>query len=189
MKKKAAKTRARLIAVDGADGRAVTEHAERLARTRGGIKGISRCDASGLFEQLVADDDQVVTSPRILLLLYAADLAFRLRWELEPALADGDNVIAAPYIQTAMAFGRASGLSPKWLNGLFRFARKATESHAVSARTPSSSRRISATASGASSTSATSRRKSRDKAASASPPTTARRSSIKHTFPWDFRSP
>ena len=50
-------------------------------------------------------------SPRTLLLLYAADLAFRLRWEIRPALDAGQTVIAAPYLDTAFAFGRACGLS------------------------------------------------------------------------------
>ena len=40
-----------------------------------------------------------------LLLLYAADLAFRLRWEIRPALAEGYTVVAAPYVETAVAFG------------------------------------------------------------------------------------
>ena len=44
--------------------------------------------------------------PRTLLLLYAADLAFRLRWEIRPALAEGHTVIAAPYLDTAFAFSR-----------------------------------------------------------------------------------
>ena len=124
-------TRARFIAVDGANGRAVVEHAQQLTRGRRGVKGISRWDASGLFEQLLAEDGDVVTTPRILLLLYAADLAFRLRWEVEPALADGDDVIAAPYVETAVAFGRANRLSAKWLKSLFRFARKPDRQHTV----------------------------------------------------------
>jgi hypothetical protein len=122
--KKGPKTGGRLIAVDGANGRAVIEHAQQLTRGHRGIKGVSQWDASGLFEQLLAEDDDIVTTPRILLLLYAADLAFRLRWEVEPALAEGDDVIAAPYIETAVAFGRAHGVPGKWLSNLFRFARK-----------------------------------------------------------------
>lgn len=136
------KRRPRLIAVDGANGRAVLERAQRLARDGRGIKGVSRWDASGLFEQLLAGDDKLVTSPRLLLLLYAADLAFRLRWELEPALAENRDVVAAPYVETAVAFGRANGVPAKWLKNLFRFARKPDEKHRVSA--PSTGRRRSA---------------------------------------------
>jgi hypothetical protein len=54
--------------------------------------------------------------------LYAADLAFRLRWQIRPALAEGRTVVAAPYVQTAIAFGRAAGLRAEWLTALFRFA-------------------------------------------------------------------
>jgi hypothetical protein len=126
--------RPRLIAVDGANGRAVLAAAERMAVANGVEKSVSRWDASGLFEQLVmAGDDISTTSARLLLLLYAADVAFRLRWEIEPALAEGHTVVAAPYVGTAMAFGRACGLPAKWLNNLFRFARKPSERHVVSA--------------------------------------------------------
>ena len=126
--------RARLIAVDGANGRALAAAAERIVTADGAATGVSQWDASGLFEQLVmAGDDISTTSPRLLLLLYAADLAFRLRWEIEPALADGQTVVAAPYVGTAMAFGRACGLPAKWLNNLFRFARKPSERHVISA--------------------------------------------------------
>jgi hypothetical protein len=89
-------------------------------RQRGGI---SWWDASGLFEQLViAEVDAGLPSPRTLLLLYAADLVFRLRWEIEPTLAEGKTVVAAPYVDTAIAFGRATGLSGGWLTSLFSFA-------------------------------------------------------------------
>jgi hypothetical protein len=124
--------RPRLIAVDGANGRALLAAAERMAVAKGVEKSVSRWDASGLFEQLVmAGDDISTTSSRLLLLLYAADLAFRLRWEIEPALAEGHTVVAAPYVDTAMAFGRACGLPAKWLNNLFRFARKPSERHVI----------------------------------------------------------
>jgi hypothetical protein len=123
----------RLIAVDGANGRALLASAQRMAPRGGNIKGVSRWDASGLFEQLLVAEDGAAVSPRTLLLLYAADLAFRLRWEIEPALAEGHNVVAAPYVDTAVAFGRASGLPVKWLNSLFRFARRPSERHIVSA--------------------------------------------------------
>lgn len=91
-----------------------------MGRRRGSI---SWWDASGLFEQLViAEADAGLPSPRTLLLLYAADLAFRLRWEIEPTLAEGKTVVAAPYVETAIAFGRAAGLAGGWLTSLFSFA-------------------------------------------------------------------
>jgi thymidylate kinase len=125
--------RPRLIAVDGANGRALTAAADRMVAADKAATGVSRWDASGLFQQLVmAGDDISTTSSRLLLLLYAADLAFRLRWEIEPALADGQSVVAAPYVDTALAFGRACGLPAKWLNNLFRFARKPSERHVIS---------------------------------------------------------
>src|SRR5262249_50080316 len=65
-------------------------------------------------------------SVRTLLLLYAADLAFRLRWEIRPALAEGRSVVAAPYVDTAGAFGRAAGIDPAWLTNLFLFAPRPT---------------------------------------------------------------
>jgi len=126
--------RPRLIAVDGANGRALLASALKMAPDGKRIKGVSRWDASGLFEQLlVAGQDVGKASPRTLLLLYAADLAFRLRWEIEPELAEGRHVVAAPYVDTAIAFGRACGLPRKWLNMLFNFAHKPSERHVVNA--------------------------------------------------------
>src|SRR6185369_13644428 len=85
--------------------------------------GISHWDASGVFQELVVADSAAGTpSARTLLLLYAADLAFRLRWEIRPALAAGRTVVAAPYVATAIAFGRAAGVPVGWLANLFRFA-------------------------------------------------------------------
>jgi hypothetical protein len=111
-----------LIAVDGVDAAAVLAEA-RVAlgsRSRGGI---SRWDASGLFQELaVGEAEAGLPSARTLLLLYAADLAFRLRWEIRPALAEGRTVVAAPYVATAVAFGRAAGLKAGWLKSLFLFA-------------------------------------------------------------------
>ncbi len=125
--------RGRLIAVDGVDGRAFAEAAGKIAARSGAVKGVSRWDASGLFEQMLVAGDVAAASPRLLLLLYAADLAFRLRWEIEPALAEGRAVAAAPYVDTAVAFGRACGLELKWLTQLFRFARTPSERHVVNA--------------------------------------------------------
>ena len=96
---------------------------------RGLSAGISRWDASGLFSDVVAAPaTQRDVSPRTLLLLYAADLAFRLRWEIEPALAQGYVVIATPYLNTAITFGTATGLSQEWVTTLLRFAPTPTRS-------------------------------------------------------------
>ena len=119
-----------LIAVDGVAGRAITA-AARTALTsigRAERSGISHWDASGVFEELaVADAAAGQPSVRTLLLLYAADLAFRLRWEIRPALAEGRSVVAAPYVETAVAFGRAAGIGREWLANLFQFAPRPTE--------------------------------------------------------------
>jgi acetyl esterase/lipase len=120
----------RLIAVDGTDAGAMLAAARRALGSppsRGG-GGISHWDASGVFQDLaVADDAAGAPSPRTLLLLYAADLAFRLRWEIKPAMAEGHTVVAAPYVETAVAFGRAAGVPAGWLENLFRFAPRPTE--------------------------------------------------------------
>src|SRR2546428_9083562 len=113
------------IPVDGVNGAAVKAAAREALSAIGRVRrgGISVWDASGLFEELaVADEDAGTPSPRTLLLLFAADLAFRLRWEIEPALAEGKVVVAAPYIDTALAFGRAAGIAGAWLDNLFSFA-------------------------------------------------------------------
>jgi hypothetical protein len=122
---KAKPARARLIAVDGVDPAAVLAEARAvLGHPPSG--GISRWDASGVFEELaVAESAAGSPSARTLLLLYAADLAFRLRWQIRPALAEGRTVVAAPYVTTAWAFGRAAGLNSSWLMNLFRFAPRA----------------------------------------------------------------
>jgi hypothetical protein len=54
--------------------------------------------------------------------VYAADLAFRLRWEIRPVLESGGIVIAAAYVETAIAFGASCGLPEQWLRELMRFA-------------------------------------------------------------------
>ena len=122
--------RGRLVAVEGSHGTDVFEAATTLVETladRGLSAGISRWDASGLFTDIVAAPAaERDISPRTLLLLFAADLAFRLRWEIEPALEQGYVVIAAPYVHTAVTFGTAAGLSREWLTTLLRFAPAAT---------------------------------------------------------------
>jgi hypothetical protein len=132
--------KAKLIAVDGVDAPALFAAAKAaLAASTSGEPGarggISRWDASGIFQDLaIAEEDAGAPSPRTVLLLYAADLAFRLRWQVRPALAEGRTVVVAPYVDTAIAFGRAAGLRANWLENLFRFAPRASERHVVDAR-------------------------------------------------------
>lgn len=114
-----------LIAVDGVAAPAIAAVARAALPSTGRStkSGISQWDASGLFEELaMAEEAAGQPSARTLLLLYAADLAFRLRWEIRPSLESGLGVIAAPYVDTAIAFGRAAGLGAGWLADLFRFA-------------------------------------------------------------------
>jgi hypothetical protein len=117
----------RLVAIDGIRSAAIRAAArEAVARApRRARAAISWWDASGSFGELaVADTSAGVPSARTLLLLYAADLVFRLRWEIRPALAEGRIVIAAPYVETATAFGRAAGIPDDWVTDLFEFAPK-----------------------------------------------------------------
>ena len=114
-----------LIAVDGVNGSAIlgAAHAALGEVHRANRGGISRWDASGLFgELMIAGEQAGRPSARTLLLLYAADLAFRLRWEIRPKLEEGRTVVAAPYVNTAVAFGRAAGIQAAWLSNLFQFA-------------------------------------------------------------------
>ena len=130
-----------LFAVDGVNGAAVTASARAtLAETAPARRGgISVWDASGVFEDLaVADQEAGTPSARTLLLLYAADLTFRLRWEIRPALEEGRLVVAAPYVDTAIAFGRAAGLRGGWLTDLFGFAPRPAESRYVDSAAPRS---------------------------------------------------
>lgn len=118
-------SRARLIAIDGSRGADVEKSAQRLAaelKARGIECVISRWDASGLFGELAQAKEHAAASPRTLSLVYAADLAFRLRWEIGPALESGAVVIATAYVETAIAFGFGCGLPEQWLRELLRFA-------------------------------------------------------------------
>lgn len=116
----------RLIALDGSRGKDTTAAANEIVDhlRRDGIEcAVSRWDASGLFGELAsaARGDRNI-SMRTLSLVYAADLAFRLRWEIRPVLEAGGVVLAAPYVETAIAFGASCGLSADWLRQLLRFA-------------------------------------------------------------------
>jgi len=109
--------------VDTVRGKDLVPSAKRLLRTQPkSHAGFSTWDASGLFFEMhgLAVDDR--PSSRTLLLLYAADLHFRLRWDILPALEQGHTVVAAPYVETGIAVGLSFGLPRKWLTELFRFA-------------------------------------------------------------------
>jgi len=122
--------RGRLVAIDGVDLAAVRAAARDAIREMNVPRGgVSHWDASGVFHELgLVNGD---ASPRTLLLLYAADLAFRVRWQIAPALAEGRTVVAAPYVATAIAFGRAVGLPSEWLTNLLAFAPRHTEARIV----------------------------------------------------------
>jgi hypothetical protein len=112
-----------LIALDGTSGPFLGEECQRLARLYGEDAAWSSFDASNTFHELgMAKSKTLTPTPRVLLLLYVSDLLFRLRWEIEPTLQEGRTVVASPYVQTAIAFGVASGLSKDWLEQLFSFA-------------------------------------------------------------------
>lgn len=113
-----------LISVDGVTDAALARMAKRLAADDSFSRlGISRWDASGIFGDLEAGSPDIEPpSARTLLLLYAADLVFRIRWEIGPALEEGRTVVAAPYVDTAVALGRAAGVDEAWLRSMFEFA-------------------------------------------------------------------
>ena len=90
-------------------------------------RGISTWDASSIFFEMHGLEIGERASPRTLVLLYAADLFFRLRWEILPAMDEGKCVVATPYVESGIAFGLATSLPHKWLTEVFRFAPKATE--------------------------------------------------------------
>jgi hypothetical protein len=123
----------RLIAIDGVNAHVIKHTARSVAAAnRPQRAGVSSWGASGIFDELTfADSEAGIPSMRTLLLLYAADLAFRLRWEIGPALDEGRLVIAATYVATPIALGRAAGLDPHWLADLFHFAPPATERHSI----------------------------------------------------------
>jgi hypothetical protein len=116
----------RLIAVDGSRGKDTAAAADAIVermRVAGVECAISRWDASGLFGELAAAArGNRNISMRTLALVYATDLAFRLRWEIRPVLEAGGVVVASPYIETAIAFGAACGLSEEWIRELLRLA-------------------------------------------------------------------
>jgi hypothetical protein len=116
----------RLIALEGTHGPDLAAETAALLKKLSDAKkqcGLSRWDASNtFFEMRFAKSSVPPPSPHTLLLLYASDLAFRLRWEIRPAMKEGKLMIAAPYVETAAAFGAAVGIPKKWLADLFSFA-------------------------------------------------------------------
>jgi hypothetical protein len=128
-----------LIALEGWGGRSMAvaiRQVERRLRRDDFAVGVSAWDASAIFFQLGRGPQACPgLSPRTLLLLYASDLAFRLRWQILPALEEGGTVVAAPYLETPMAFGLAAGLPRVWLDDLFRFAPSAGSCYRVPNRT------------------------------------------------------
>lgn len=118
----------RLITIEGSRGKDTAAAAAAVIealKDAGVESAISRFDASGLFGELAsAGRGDRHLSTRTLTLVYAADLAFRLRWEIRPVLDAGGVVIAAPYVETAVAFGVSCGLSEPWIRELLRFAPK-----------------------------------------------------------------
>ena len=115
----------RLIAIDGTRGKDIAAAANALTaalQSRQVECAVSRFDASGLFGELAAAGVDQRVSARTLTLVYAADLAFRLRWEIRPVLEAGGVVIAAPYIDLAVALAAAHELDEEWLRDLLRFA-------------------------------------------------------------------
>ena len=115
-----APARGKLIALEGTGGRSMAVAARRLERKFPHVReppaGISTWDSSAIFLQIAQGGRGIAAPPaRTLILLYAADLAFRLRWQIRPILDEGTHVIAAPYLETVVGFGRAAGLSQAWL--------------------------------------------------------------------------
>ena len=117
-----------LLSLDIVEGRDTVSSAKKLLKSRSITGGISTWDASSIFFEMNNLEVEDKPSPRTLVLLYAADLFFRLRWEIVPALDEGKCVVAAPYIETASAFGAVSGLPKHWLTEVFRFAPAPSES-------------------------------------------------------------
>lgn len=117
-----------LLSLDPIEGRDSVGAAKRLLQSRSKEGGISTWDASSIFFEMHGFEIGDKPSARTLLLLYAADLFFRLRWQIVPAIEEGKCVVAVPYVETGMAFGRVMGLPEKWLSEVFRFAPAAEES-------------------------------------------------------------
>ena len=127
--------RGRLVTIEGIDANTLRDATHRLLhhlKPPKGKSGFSLWDASGTFFELAqVQHRHDAPSVKTLLILYASDLAFRLRWEIEPALAEGYTVVAAPYVQTAIALGLAAKVSREWLQNLFEFAPRPATSYVI----------------------------------------------------------
>lgn len=125
----------RLIAIEGIRAAELQQAGTSVLRALNLGKGegaLSLWDASGIFFELAREKTlHTVPSAKTLLLLYASDLVFRLRWQIQPALEEGYTVIAAPYVGSAMAFGAASGVPKDWMRNLFEFAPKPAATYRV----------------------------------------------------------
>src|SRR5215510_11287057 len=128
-------SKGKLIALDGLGGRPMATAARLLERDLRHAKvdvGSSVWDASDLFFQISQGARGLpAPPPQTLILLYATDLAFRLRWEIRPLIEAGATVIAAPYVETVIGFGRGAGLPQSWLRSVFEFVPRADESFRV----------------------------------------------------------
>jgi hypothetical protein len=123
-----------LISLDTVEGSGAVPAAKKLLRSRTKDGGISTWDASSIFYEMHGLEVGDKPSARTLVLLYAADLFFRLRWQIVPAVEEGKCVVAAPYVETGMALGHVMGLPEQWLTEVFRFAPKAGESFRVNGK-------------------------------------------------------
>jgi thymidylate kinase len=114
-----------LFSIDALNSRELLPAARRFLEARAKRQGgFSIWDASSIFYQLRKLDTESQASARTMVLLYAADLQFRIRWEILPALEEGQMVVAIPYVQTGVAFALATGLPRRWVMDVFRFAPK-----------------------------------------------------------------
>ena len=129
-----------LVSIDALGNHDLLPAARSLLKSRAGQEGgFSTWDASHIFYELQALKTGELPSARTLLLLYAADLRFRLRWQILPALDEGQLMVAIPYVETGIAFGLACGLPRKWLDEIFRFAPVPAESFWLDGKPGSSS--------------------------------------------------
>ena len=122
-----------LFSIDALRGRDLVPAARAFLKSRP-KGGFSTWDASHIFFELEKLNAEDLPSARTLLLLYAADLRFRLRWDILPAIEEGHVVVAVPYVETGIAFGLAMGLPHEWLTEVFRFAPTPAESFWVNRR-------------------------------------------------------
>jgi hypothetical protein len=121
-----------LVGLDVVEGRDALPAAKKHLKSYSMKGGVSVWDASRIFVEINGLEIGEKPSPRNIVLLYAADLFFRLRWEIFPLLEEGKCAVAAPYVETAFAFGVLAGLPKKWLTEVFVFAPQPRESLRVS---------------------------------------------------------